>query len=278
MDSNHRHPRYKLGASNRLGYSPIEPQTTSLSAHPRRDGRADPGDDLLAPAIGQRSLTRQGGDPGGDLRFGDDRTERRAEHRASGRDQGGMDADDEVQIAVGEPVADAFGIALGLVQRVLGRDPAFARLALPRRPDLADRVAPAELMDDGHSERPDDQLRDRPAFGRHDIGRDDDVRWQRAECRDDQGERGLAPHGANGRGDDGETIGPRDQERFTGDHRQRPDEQDLEVVGAGSGDQARDDGGVERKERKAETGRDETASQQGPDDQVIRHADGVERG
>ena len=119
---------------------PSEPR---LPASPRRPRSGRPPrtrvDDLLAPALGQRALARQGGDPVRDLGLGDDRAQRRPEHRRVGRDERRVDADDEVEIAVGQPVADALGVAFGRVERMLGRDPALAGLALPGRPDLADR-------------------------------------------------------------------------------------------------------------------------------------------
>ena len=90
-----------------------------------------PGDDLLAPALGQGPLAWQGRDPGGDLRSGDDSAQRRAEHRRVGRDERRVNADDEIEVAGREPVANAIGVALDAVERMLRRDPTVTGLALP---------------------------------------------------------------------------------------------------------------------------------------------------
>ena len=197
MDSNHRLPRYKLGASDQLGYSPAG---QSMPVRPR-SGR------LLAD--GRRPRRRLGGDPAGGVpdqrgaateRTSSTSRERRSavRPRCAGRPSSHaanwpgattaqvadrstplvvghdrrVDADHEVAVVRGEPATDTLGVTCRPVQRSLDRDPPAALATdLPGRPDV-----PAE---DGGGTSPRTTMPNGPRTiswihrppGKHQVGR-----------------------------------------------------------------------------------------------------------
>ena len=85
----------------------------------------------MTPRIGQAPLRRKGRQPEPDLVRIDDGADRRARDRAVGRHERAVDADDEVEVAVGQPVTDALGITSRSIDGMLARDSALGCPLLP---------------------------------------------------------------------------------------------------------------------------------------------------
>ena len=134
-----------------------------------------------------------------------------------------MDPRDEVEVALAQLVTDAIGMASRAVQRGLGRSPAMRRPRLPGCAHRADRREGGHLVDDGHTEGPDDQVR-RGAIVASRVARDHgDVIGQAGE---DTGERRDATATGSHAGDGhGQPARPDHQQAATGHDGQGPHEQ-----------------------------------------------------
>ncbi len=99
----------------------------------------------MAASLGQAALARQALDPRPELVGADDRAQRRPGDGRVGRHERCVDADDEPELAVGQPVADAIGVARRAVDGMLCRR-SSRRTSAPattRRLDAAGRRRPA---------------------------------------------------------------------------------------------------------------------------------------
>src|SRR5690349_1033174 len=94
-------------------------------------GRPDAPDQAMTARIRQAPLRRKARKPEPELVRIDDGADRRARDGAVGRHERAMDADDEVEVAVRQPVTDALGVTSRSIDRMLARDPALRRPLLP---------------------------------------------------------------------------------------------------------------------------------------------------
>ena len=174
---------------------------------------------------------------------------------ASVVDERRVDADHEPELAVGQPMADAIGVARGPVDRMLGHGPALGRPLLPRRVHATQPVArwPAPRRRPRRTGR-------RPASGpgaRRGGRRRGPPRGRTA------GPRALARPASVARNDPrtastthGQPVRAGDQEGRAGDQPQPPD--DAPRTGAAApagaaGHEARGERGLERQEGERRT-------------------------
>ena len=221
---------------------------------------------MVAAPGRQASLARECLEPGRDLVGREHCAEWRSRDAGVRGDERAVDANDEVQVTVGQPAPDPFHVTVDALERVFGRHPAVRCPGLPAVPEATDLLARAQLMDDRDTERSDDQLGDRAAAVRHDIRSDRHVRGQAREHPDHGGQAdGTGPDGSDGRR---QPVGSREGQTGAHDERQHPDEDGAgERVRAGivARDESRQERGLEDEECEPEAHRDQRGTDQRPD-------------
>ena len=154
-----------------LPYQPHAPRRVA-----RRAGRADPCQQVAPPPGAEAALAAAAprATPAS-WSGGDHARRRRPRDRRVGRHQGRVDTDDEVQVAVGEPAADALGVTRRAVERALDRDPAIARPGLPPWPTWRSRSRPCSSWTMATPKGPMTSSGIGRPSGEHDAGRHDDL-------------------------------------------------------------------------------------------------------